>query len=277
MNSIIDPLINPIIDSIFISHGAPTYALEPGLPGHALEQLGQRLIGQKTALLIVLSPHWRSAKGAVTSHEAPMIVHDFHGFPSELYELKPEIAGSPRLASELASFMEVQGLPLALRPQQGFDHGAWVPYLHLFPQGGPPMLQLSMPVDWTGQTALNVGAAVGEFARQHNAVVVGSGSLTHNFEDMDLRSASESQTQVPAYVTEFTDWIKNRLAAGDSQAIAQAEHEAPQFARAHPDDDHYLPLPFALGAASTGCAVEVLPEEVRYRALSMQSFVFTRH
>lgn len=267
------------IDSIFISHGAPTYAIDPGLPGKALEQVGQQLVTQGTSALIVLSPHWRSAKLAVTSHEAPVVVHDFYGFPKALYDLKPEIAGAPLLAGKLAEALGGQSMSVELRPQQGFDHGAWVPYLHLFPNGGPPLLQLSMPVEWTSQTAMQVGEAVGEFARQHQAVVVGSGSLTHNFEDMDLGGAQQGEPNPPAYltdyVTEFTDWIKAKLSTGDRHAIAQAELEAPHFARAHPDDDHYLPLPFALGAARLGAKVEVLPEEIRYKALSMQSFVFT--
>lgn len=256
------------IESIFISHGAPTYALEPGAPGQALVQLGQRLIAQNTKALIVLSPHWRSATLAVTSHEAPVIVHDFYGFPKELYALKPEICGAPALAADLATELTVE-----LRPQQGFDHGAWVPYIHLFPNQGPPMLQLSMPVHWNGQNAMDIGAVVGQFARKHGAVVIGSGSLTHNFDDMDLRSA-QGDEPVPAYVNEFTGWIQSHLQAGDRKAIAQAEFDAPHFARAHPDDDHYLPLPFAMGAASTGSRVEVLPEDVRYKALSMQSFAF---
>lgn len=264
------------IDSIFISHGAPTYAMDPGPPGEALERVGQQLLLQKTSALIVLSPHWRSAGLAVTSHGAPVVVHDFHGFPRALYDLKPEISGAPQLAGKLAEALSGQSMPVELRPQQGFDHGAWVPYLHLFPEGGPPMLQLSMPVDWTGLTAMNAGNAVGKFARAHNAVVVGSGSLTHNFEDMDLRSIADAKPTPPDYVTEFTDWIKDRLSTCDAQAVAQAEHEAPHFARAHPDDDHYLPLPFAMGAAGPRYRLEVLPEEVRYRALSMQSFVFMR-
>ncbi|MEQ9107649.1 MAG: class III extradiol ring-cleavage dioxygenase [Limnobacter sp.] len=260
------------IDSIFISHGAPTYALEPGLPGQALEQLGQQLIAQNTKALMVLSPHWRSAKLAVTSHEAPVIVHDFYGFPKELYELKPEICGAPALAAELATSL-AEDLTIELHPQQGFDHGAWVPYVHLFPNGGPPMLQLSMPVDWSGQNAMDVGAAVGRFARKHGAVVIGSGSLTHNFDDMDLRGDQRDEP-APAYVSEFTGWIQNRLQADDRNAIAQAEFNAPHFARAHPDDDHYLPLPFAMGAAWAGSQVQALPEDVRYNALSMQSFAF---
>lgn len=265
------------IHSIFISHGAPSYALEPGLPGQALEVLGRRLIAQGTRALIVLSPHWRSAKLAVTSHEAPVIVHDFYGFPKQLYELKPEICGAPELASQLANCLGSHHLSTELRPQQGFDHGAWVPYLHLFPNGGPPMLQLSMPVDWTGEVSRTVGAQVGGFARKHNAVVVGSGSLTHNFEDMDLRAAKTGgapQAQGLAYVGEFSAWIQERLQAGDTESIARAALEAPHFDRAHPDDDHYLPLPFAVGAASENFKLEVLPEELRYKALSMQSFAF---
>lgn len=265
------------IHSIFVSHGAPTFALEPGLPGQALETLGQRLIAQATRALIVLSPHWRSAQLAVTSHEAPVIVHDFYGFPKQLYALKPEICGAPELASQLAAHLGEQRFATALRPQQGFDHGAWVPYIHLFPNGGPPMLQLSMPVDWTGDTALTVGALVGEFARKNNAVVMGSGSLTHNFDDMDMRAAKTGDTSLAEnlpYVREFNAWIQERLQAGDSKAIARAVFEAPHFARAHPDDDHYLPLPFAMGAATKHFKVHVLPEDVRYKALSMQSFAF---
>ena len=259
------------IESIFVSHGAPTYALEPGSPGQALEQLGQQLIAQDTKALIVLSPHWRSAKLTVTSHEAPVIVHDFNGFPRELYALKPEICGAPQLAAELASELTAE-----LAPQQGFDHGAWVPYIHLFPNGGPPMLQLSMPAQWNGQTAMDIGVVVGQFARRHGAVVVGSGSLKHNFDDMDLRGDQRGE-HAPAYVSEFTNWIQNRLQSEDRKAIAEAEFDAPHFARAHPDDDHYLPLPFAMGAASTGSRVDALPDDVRYTALSMQSFAFLNH
>ncbi|MCR2745381.1 DODA-type extradiol aromatic ring-opening family dioxygenase [Limnobacter parvus] len=261
-----------LIDSIFISHGAPTYAVDPGLPGKALEHIGLQLIAQNTQALIVLSPHWRSNKLAVTSNTAPVIVHDFHGFPKALYELQPEISGAPELASKLTNEFAAE-FTVELRPQQGFDHGAWVPYIHLFPQGGPPMLQLSMPVDFTPQTAMLVGAAVGEFARKHNAVVVGSGSLTHNFDDMDLRQGTAGEA-TPAYVGEFTNWVQIQLKAGDRDAIANATQAAPHFERAHPDDDHYLPLPFAMGAARLGSQVEVLPEDVRYKALSMQSFVF---
>jgi len=262
--------MNHTIDSVFISHGAPTFAIDPGLPGKALESLGLRIIDQRTKALIVLSPHWRSNTLAVTSHEAPVIVHDFHGFPKELYELQPEICGAPELAKQLATALNAEQ-----RPQQGFDHGAWVPYIHLFPNGGPPMLQLSMPVQWTAQMALNAGVALGEFARQHDAVVIGSGSLTHNFDDMDLRGGVAANA-VPAYVNEFSNWIQTRLKAGDRNAIANAAAEAPHFERAHPDDDHYLPLPFAMGAAHPDSQLEVFPEEVRYKALSMQSFAFTR-
>jgi 4,5-DOPA dioxygenase extradiol len=102
--------------------------------------------------------------------------------------------------------------------------------------------------------------------------------LTHNFDDMDMRAAKAGdggQAQNLPYVHEFNTWVQERLRAGDSKAIARAELDAPHFARAHPDDDHYLPLPFAMGAAGNNFKVNVLPEDVRYKALSMQSFAFT--
>nr|WP_306173564.1 class III extradiol ring-cleavage dioxygenase [Limnobacter humi] len=260
---------------MFISHGAPTFALEPGAPGDALKQVGQRLLAQKTRALIVLSPHWRSQHLQVTTHAQPAIVHDFFGFPNVLYGLNPDIQGDPALALALMERLALHGLPAEAAPQQGFDHGVWVPYLHLFPQGGPPVVQLSMPAHWTPQDAFAVGEALSDFARNHHAVVVGSGSLTHNFNDLKLGGAAHSQA-LPGYVTEFTDWIRGRLQAQDTLAIVKAAQQAPHFHRAHPDDDHYLPLPFAVGAAAGSWELETLPEEVRYGALSMQSHVFKR-
>lgn len=239
-----------------------------------MESLGQQLLAQGSELLIILSPHWRTAKMALTSHEAPTILHDFYGFPKALYQLRPDITGAPGLAEQLALYLGQQGWPVDLHPQQGFDHGAWVPYLHLFPQGGPRLLQLSMPVGWTGVQALKVGLVVGEFARAHQATVVGSGSLTHNFNDMNLGQPLDDGQHTPDYVNSFTDWITQQLLAGNKEAIAHAEHRAPEFSRAHPDEDHYLPLPFAMGAASKDAVVQVLPKEVRYQALSLQSYAF---
>ncbi|HEX4878926.1 MAG TPA: class III extradiol ring-cleavage dioxygenase [Limnobacter sp.] len=262
------------IESLFISHGAPTFAQQPGAPGRALGEVGQALLAQGTRALIVLSPHWRTENLAVTSHASPVIVHDFHGFPAALYALSPEIPGAPELAAQLARAL--RGLAgsagVSLREQQGFDHGAWVPYLHLFPNGGPPMVQLAMPVDWDSHTAWKVGTVVGNFAREHGAVVVGSGSLTHNFGDMDLRQPAA--LDIPGYVPEFTAWVKDVLQQGLFAALADAPRDAPHFERAHPDDDHYLPLPFAAAAAGPQASASALPEEVRYRALSMQSVVF---
>lgn len=269
-----DPTMHNSIESIFVSHGAPTFAMEPGAPGLALGNLGQQLIAQGTKALIVLSPHWRSARLEVNIHEAPVIVHDFYGFPKALYELKPEIDGAPTLAEQLIQWLAAQGTECRPNPQQGFDHGAWVPYLHLFPNGGPAMIQLSMPIDLDGPGAHRLGQQIGDFARANKAVVLGSGSLTHNFNDMDLGGRGAAAA-VPAYVGEFTAWITAQIQAGQDDAIANAAVQAPHFERAHPDDDHFLPLPFALGASRQGRVVVNLPEDVRYRALSMQSYSFT--
>ena len=255
---------------LFLGHGSPMNALESNRWTQQWRLVTATL---KPKAILLISAHWDKPGLRVLTDPHPRTIHDFGGFPPALFQQQYPAPGSVALAGLLLELLADVGA----RPDSdwGFDHGAWVPYLHLFPNGGPPMLQLSMPVEWSSQTAMKVGELLGEFARQHKAVVVGSGSLTHNFEDMDLRGAPQGQPTPPEYLTEFTEWVKARLSTGDRQAIAQAEHKAPHFARAHPDDDHYLPLPFALGAAGEGAMVEALPEEVRYKALSMQSFAFT--
>jgi len=129
--------------SIFISHGSPMFALEPGVLGPNLRAIGQSLRGI-TAVLVV-SPHWQTRGVRVGGSAAPETIHDFGGFHEPLYQLQYPAPGAPTLAQEAASLLVQAGFEATLDDHRGLDHGAWVPLRYLFPDAGVPVFQVSLP------------------------------------------------------------------------------------------------------------------------------------
>ena len=127
----------------FISHGAPTFAIEPGVVGPQLQRLGAELTGVKAVL--VISPHWQTRGLEVMTTPAPETFHDFRGFPPALYALQYPAPGAPQFALEAARLLSAAGYEVKLNAQRGFDHGAWVPLRYLLPRADLPVFQISSP------------------------------------------------------------------------------------------------------------------------------------
>lgn len=253
--------------TLFISHGAPTFALEPGEAGAALSALGRRLL-PLTAVLIV-SPHWMTSDYAVTAAAAPRTLHDFGGFAPALQRLTYPAPGHPALAAEVAQLLRHAGLAATLDAQRGLDHGAWVPLMHLLPAATTPVLQLSMPADLDAAAALRLGQALRPL-RDQGVLIVGSGSLTHNLgEFRGLAPVAEA-----TYVGEFVRWVRQAVTTGDLYALADYRRRAPHAVRAHPTEEHFLPLLIAAGAATAAAPVQVIDSGTLYGMLSMESYVF---
>lgn len=254
------------LPSLFVSHGAPTWAIEPGLAGPRVRALAERL--PRPRAVIVVSPHWTTRGVQVTGAAAPATVHDFGGFPAVLYTLRYPAAGDPALAERVAARLRAGGFAAAVHPSRGLDHGAWVPLRYLYPEADVPVLQVSMPHELDADGALRLGAALAPFADE-GVLVVGSGSLTHN-----LREFFVSRPDDVGYVDAFVAWAREAVRAGDLEALRDAPHRAPGFERAHPTDDHWLPLLVAAAAAGPGARGEVVDGGVVARMLSMDAFVF---
>jgi hypothetical protein len=116
--------------SLFVSHGAPTFAIEPWLAGAQLRALG-RLLGKPQAIVVV-SPHWMTRGVEITATDRPQTIHDFAGFPESLYALQYPAPGLPELASRVQHWLEAEGIVASLNARRGLDHGAWVPLLGRF-------------------------------------------------------------------------------------------------------------------------------------------------
>lgn len=255
--------------ALFVSHGAPTFALEPGQAGPLLRAVGERVLALPgLRAVLVISPHWRTRGLRIGASTRPQTVHDFGGFPASLYALQYPVEGAPEVAREVALLLAQSGLSAQLEDEQGLDHGAWVPLIHMLPGAPVPVLQLSLPIETRPADALALGRSLAPL-REQGVLVVGSGGLTHN-----LYEFRQSETEEPEdYVREFVLWARRTAIAHDANSLVDFRR-APHSHRAHPSDEHYLPLLVAAGASSAGEPVEVIEGGVTYGVLSMEGYVF---
>jgi 4,5-DOPA dioxygenase extradiol len=287
------PLANaPAWPTWFISHGAPTTALDGGLAAQAWAALGVALRQGPVMprAVVVVSPHTvAGAQAALFPPQGQRLKawHDFYGFPAELYELQYSPPGDAPLAAALAQALSDAGLPTVTAERAEIDHGVWVPLRSLLPQADVPVVQLAMSRDWVqprsggasagAEHAARVGAALAAVRAAgglRDVLVVGSGSLTHNLRDLD-RGAAENQITRP-YVQPFREGLAGLLTGGGPAADGAARWPSlPGARQAHPTDEHLLPLFFAWAAAGPGARARRLHESTMGGALAMDLWEFS--
>lgn len=254
------------LPSLFVSHGAPTWALEPGRAGAWLGALGRRL--PRPEAVLVVSPHWLTRGVRVSLAAHPETLHDFGGFPPALRAIRYDAPGHPRLASEAIALLAAARWDVRPDLGRGLDHGAWVPLRHLYPQADAPVFQVSMPADLDEAGALRLGRTLAPLAGR-GVLILGSGSVTHNLEDVFRVTAGPV-----AYAAEFAAWVRATVRSGELSRLASTMSLAPHARRAHPTPDHFLPLLVAAAAGGEGVRVEVLDGGITDRVLAMDAFVF---
>lgn len=262
------------LPALFVSHGAPLFAIDAGASGPALTVLGRRLkeiAGGGLRGVVIMSPHWTAPAPAVMATAKPATLHDFGGFPKALYELEYRAPGAPDLAQEVRDLLHRQGIEAGADAKRPFDHGAWVPLMHLFPQADVPVVQLALPAAWSPAQVFAMGQALRPL-RERGVLVVGTGSMTHN-----LSEFFGGEREPLPYVLEFSRWVESAIGRGDIAGLLDYQRQAPHALRAHPSDDHFMPLFFALGAGGFGEGPEpvqpgYVTREVMYGILAMDSF-----
>jgi 4,5-DOPA dioxygenase extradiol len=250
----------------FISHGAPTFAIEPGKLGPQLQALGAQLKGVRAVL--VVSPHWQTQGVGVSSTATPETIHDFGGFPAKLYEMNYPATGAPAIAEQAAKLLSDAGFTTRIDSRRGLDHGAWVPLIHLLPAAQVPVFQVSMPYDLTAAQAVQLGQALAPL-RAAGVLIVASGSMTHNLGEFRSGVAAGDH-----YVEEFAHWVRTAVLANAVQPVIRYRSEAPHAERAHPTEEHFLPLLVAMGAQLEGEQALLIDGGIEHGMLSMDSFVW---
>ena len=228
--------------SLYISHGSPMLALEPGASGPALARLAAEIPRPKA--IVIVSAHWESNELLVSGNPQPETWHDFGGFPKALFEVQYPAPGDPRLAAEVTELLKTAGFPARIDNNRPFDHGVWVPLSLMYPQADIPIVQVSLPTRSGPALQTRVGHALASL-REHGVLLIGSGSITHNLRELDWHAGPES---VEPWALAFRDWMIEKLAANDEAALHDYRAQAPHAVRNHPSDEHLLPLYFARAA-----------------------------
>lgn len=256
------------LPSLFLSHGSPMLAVEDSPAGRFLDGLGERL-GQPRAI-VVASAHFAARQPAVGADPQPETVHDFNGFPPLLYQLRYPAPGDPAMAARVAGLLRDAGLPAALLPGHGLDHGVWVPLRRMYPRADIPVVPVAVLPHTDARAHLALGRALAPL-RDQGVLVVGSGGFVHNLGDLAWHDRAAA---MPGWAGEFSDWMRARLAAGDLDALLDWATRAPHPLRAHPTPEHLLPLFVALGAAGPDPHAEALHASVEYGSLALDAFAF---
>ena len=257
----------PQLPSVFVSHGSPTLALGPGATGRGLAGVAAALPRPKA--IVVASAHWDAPRPSVSAAAHPETIHDFHGFPRPLYEIRYPAPGAPEVARRSHELLCAAGLDAALEGR-GLDHGAWVPLAFMYPQADVPVFQVAIQDGAGPAHHYRVGEALQPLASE-GVLILGSGSATHNLRE--VRWGEGENEGVPDWVREFRAWLADRLEKGDVEALLDYRSRAPHAARNHPTEDHLLPLFVPLGAAGAGAKIERRNDLVTFGVLGMDAFV----
>jgi 4,5-DOPA dioxygenase extradiol len=253
---------------LFVPHGSPMFALHPGAAGAAMSQIAAALDTPRA--IVVVSPHWETALPTVGTATQLATIHDFGGFDPRLYEMQYPATGCPEVAAQVMAALQAAGLPVAQDAQRGLDHGAWVPLRQMFPDADIPVVPLSVQSHQGPEHAYRVGQALAALAEQ-NILIMGSGNITHNLRDFMMVSMQGGST--PTYVQAFADWIHTHMVQRDVPGLLAYRQQA-TGQRAHPTDEHLLPLFTALGAAGEGAQPEAFFRGISDHVIAMDGYTF---
>ena len=254
--------------TLFLSHGSPMHAIDAGGAGAAWQAIAAAL--PKPRAVLVASAHWETSLPMVSGREQLETIHDFGGFPAELYRVRYDVPGAPGIAERAAGLLRDAGLTPSVNSCRGIDHGAWVPLKWMYPARDVPVVQVSVQTSLGTAHHLQLGAALAPLAEE-GVLILGSGHATHNLRDW---FAHHAEPRPLAYVVQFSHWLQERLLANDRDALVNYRDRAPDASRAHPTEEHFLPLFVALGAAGSDARATPVYQAIDGAALSMDAYRF---
>ena len=252
---------------LFVGHGSPMNAIEDNLWSRAFRELGA-FVPRPRAILSI-SAHWFLRGTFLTGEEHPETLHDFGGFPPELYRISYPAPGDRALASRAARLLEQFGA--SLRTDWGLDHGTWSVLMHMFPEADCPVVQLSIDERLPPSGHLEMGRALAPL-RQEGVLIMGSGNIVHNLRDA-FGQMARGTCVTPDWARAFDEEVAHALDRHDAGALAMAL-ETENGRRANPTADHYLPLLYAAGASHAEDGIKYPVTGFDMGSLSMRTVLF---
>lgn len=262
--------------SIFVSHGSPMIALEPGAAGAFMTRLGPAIdaaFGRPKAILAI-SAHTAARAPVLLAAKRHEAVYDFGNFDPKLFTLRYDAPGAPTLAAQVAQRLALAQIPVHTLDQGGLDHGIWTVLRYLYPNADVPVLPLAFVPSQSPAQQFALGAALSALSDE-GVLVLGTGSITHNLRRAlagGLHAKSE-QPEIPESAA-FRDWFVERSAAQDWDALLDYRARAPHALDMHPSDEHLLPWFVAAGAGGRNAAPQRLHASVTLGCLGMDAYAF---
>lgn len=247
----------------FLGHGSPMNALTTNRYTDAWHRFGAD--APRPRAILVISAHWYIAATAITAMAKPRTIHDFYGFPQELFDVQYPAPGSPETAQEIADLLQPDWVGLD-RDSWGIDHGAWSVLVHAFPQADIPVLQLSINAARPFDYHLQLGAKLAPL-REKGILILGSGNVVHNLGEIDWKAPDAAFD----WNRRFDGDVKEIMTTDPARLPAIQTHR--DYARSVPTDEHFIPLLYLAGlAAAANRPAEVLVEGFSMGSLSMTSY-----
>lgn len=257
---------------LFLGHGSPMNAIQDNEYRRSWQSLGAEFgkTRPQPQLILCISAHWLTRGWWLTAMDRPKTIHDFGGFPQELFDQQYPAPGAPKVAQEMSRALTQPQVGLDTG-EWGLDHGTWSVLKPMFPKANIPVLQLSMDYSRPPAEHLALGRQL-KALRERGVLIVGSGNIVHN-----LRATRRGVPSTQAYdwAIEFESKVATQLEKGDLAALADFQKMGQVAQLAHPTHDHYLPLLYAAGAVDAREPLRFFNSSYQSASISMRSAIWS--
>lgn len=250
---------------LFIGHGNPMNALADNTYTHALRKLGQKL--PRPRAILCISAHWLTADLMITAMAQPKTIHDFYGFPEELFAVEYPAPGSPEIAREIQQ--QCFDLSVGLDLSWGLDHGSWSVLRHLYPKADIPVLQLSIAIQKGSEFQFTVGEKLAPL-KKLGILIVGSGNVVHNLRQIRFEAAAPA---LP-WAERYNQWIQTQIDQKNFKSLITDSKLSEDGRLSIPTWEHWYPFLTVLGAANKESSAEIIYDGIENSSISMKSLLF---
>lgn len=250
---------------LFLGHGSPMNAIEENEFVRGFRQVGTSI--PKPSAIICISAHWETKGTYVTAMEHPKTIHDFGGFPKQLFEVEYPAPGDPKLAKETQVL--IKKTQIGLDDQWGLDHGAWSVIKHLYPKADVPVIQMSIDYTQPAQYHYDLAKELSSL-RKKGVLIIGSGNMVHNLGMLAWDRLQDSEYGYD-WALEASTKMKQYILNGDFKPLLNFRNQGRAFDLAIPTPEHYLPLIYALGLKGEKEKINLFNDKALAGSLTMTS------
>jgi 4,5-DOPA dioxygenase extradiol len=274
---------NPIIKSLleaasptgkmpvlFVGHGNPMNAIEDNPFTRAWKEIGEILT--KPRAIVCISAHWETWGSAVTAMKLPRTIHDFGGFPQELYAAQYPASGNPKLAERLSQ--QIKMAQIGLDEDWGLDHGCWSVLKQMFPKADIPVVQLSLDYTQPASYHYSLGKELA-FLRNEGVLILGSGNMVHNLRRMAMTSEDFNQPFGFDWALNACQLLKKLIVEERHEELIHYQALSEEMMLAVPTPEHYLPLLYCLAVKQSGDSLAFFNDQALAGSISMTSLVIS--